>query len=161
MTPADGSPSIIGKDSSHTTPLTTPGATIVGIGLSFTTTTKGSDVIEHAPLVTTTLTSCPLVSDFTNVLEALAGPSETSLTKNSYDAPGTAAAVKVNGSLPHNSAGSGELVSVAVKLGTTFTICILETKVGEVFPEHSIDAKLAMANLLNSVVEVSWPLSGL
>ena len=39
--------------------------------------------MEHAPLVTTTLTSCPLVSDFTNVLEALAGPSETSLTKNS------------------------------------------------------------------------------
>ena len=45
-----------------------------------------------------TFTSCPLVSVFTKVLEELAAPCEISLTKNSYVAPGTAAAVKVNGS---------------------------------------------------------------
>ena len=111
--------------------------------------------MEHAPLVTITLISFPLVSDLTSVLEALAGPSEMSLTKNSYVAPGTAAAVKVNGSFPHNSAGSGELVKVAVKLGTTFTKWMFETYVGEVFPIHSTVAKFAIANLLNSVVEVS------
>ena len=152
---------MVGSDPLHNIPFDTPGATICGTGSELTITVKGSDVIEQAPLVTITLTFWPFVSDLTNVLEALAAPSETSFTKNSYVAPGTAAAVMVNASPAHNSAGSGVLVKVAVKDGTTLTVWMFDTKVGEVPPEHSTEFMLARASLLYSVVEVNWLLRGL
>ena len=49
-----------------------------------------------------------------------------------------------------------KLVRVAVKLGTTFTTWMFEAYVGEELPVHSTTVEyFAIANLLNSVVEVN------
>ena len=74
VTPAAGRPSIVGNDPGHKIPLDIPGAIKVGTGSELTITVSGFDVIEHDPLVTITLTSCPLVKVFIRVLEALAAP---------------------------------------------------------------------------------------
>ena len=70
-------------------------------------------------------------------------------------AEATADAWKITGSPEQISAGSGLEVMLAVYEGITLTNATFDTWVGEVVPLHSRSLKKAIANLLNSVVEVN------
>ena len=61
----------------------------------------------------------------------------------------------------HISAGLGFEVNEEVNEETTLTKAIFDTWEGEEVPVHERPLNSGVANLLNSVVEVSCPLGGL
>ena len=150
----------IGASFSQITSFTTPTAVSTGLGLEFTNILIGSDVTVHPSLEISTVICWPLVGFSTRVLLVEAAPWELPSTKNSYVADATAEAWKITGSPVQISAGSGFVVMVAVNEGTTFTTAMFETWVGELVPSQINPLKEALANLLNSVVEVNCPLRG-